>query len=213
MQYKNDKRVVLNKETTENHKRYLERIKLYKSFGYDAEGERNFIIEKAEPLYGEILEIGTGKGHLAIALAKKGYSFTTIDISDQEQKIARLSIKYLGLEKQVNFKIENAQKMSFGDKVFDIIFSANMVHHLKNPFKVIDELIRIVSFEAKIILSDFTKAGLELIDKVHAHEGRKHGFTQANLSDIGKYLSTKGFKIDKLRDEFQEILIAYHQLA
>jgi len=210
MQYENDKRVDLDKETRENHKIYLERIQLYKSFGYDIEGERNFIIGKAEPLYGEILEIGTGKGHLAIALAKKGYRFTTIDVSSQEQEVARLNTKYLGLEKQVNFRIENAQKLSFGNETFDIIFSVNMVHHLTNPFKVIDELMRVVSFEGKIVLSDFTKEGLELIDKVHVTEGRKHDFTQAKLSDIGEYLITKGFKTDNARDEFQQILTVYN---
>ena len=194
----------------ENHKRYLKRINLYKSFGYDIEGERNFIIGKAEPFGGEILEIGTGKGYLTIALAKKGYNFTTVDVSGQEQEYARLNIKSLGLEKQVNFKIENAEKLSLKDKTFDTIFSVNMVHHLRIFFKVIDELIRIVSFAGKIILSDFTKEGLELVDKVHASEGRKHGCTQANLFDINKYFLMKGFKTDKVRDEFQEILIAYY---
>ena len=200
----------MSQAATENYKRYIERINLYKSFGYDIERERNFIIGKAEPLGGEILEIGTGKGYLAIALAKKDYSFTTIDVSGQEQAYARLNIKSLGLEKQVNFKIENAENLSFEDKSFDIIFSINTIHHLKSPFKVIDEFIRVLSFEGKIVISDFTKEGLELVDKVHASEGRKHGCIQANLFDINKYFSIKGFKTDKVRDEFQEILIACH---
>jgi 2-polyprenyl-3-methyl-5-hydroxy-6-metoxy-1,4-benzoquinol methylase len=202
----------LDKQVTENHKRYLERGEFYKSFGYDIQRERNFIIKKAEPLYGEILEIGTGKGYLAIALVKSGYSFTAVDVSDEEQKIARLNIEHLGLEKQVDFKIENAEGLSFEDGAFDIIFSVNMVHHLTRPTKVMDELARIVSFEGKIILSDFSKEGLAVIEKVHASEGRKHGFTAANLIDIEKYFLSKGFKTEKHRDEFQEILIAYHQL-
>jgi len=38
---------VLDKKVLENHKRYLERKALYKSFGYDVDKERAFVIEKA----------------------------------------------------------------------------------------------------------------------------------------------------------------------
>ena len=198
----------MDKKVTENHKRYFQRLELYKNYGYDIEAERNFIIEKAQPLYGEMLEIGTGKGHLAIALAKKGYVLTSIDVSRQEQEIARMNIKLLGLEKQVNFKIENAQKLSFENGTFDIVFSVNMVHHLTEPFRIIDELIRLVCFEGKIILSDFSKEGFRVIDQVHKSEGRRHGFTKSNLIDIEKYLLGKNFKIEKHNDKFQEVLIA-----
>ena len=54
----------------ENHKRYLERINLYRSFGYDVEKERRFVLEKSVPLYGNILEVGTGKGYFTVELAK-----------------------------------------------------------------------------------------------------------------------------------------------
>jgi len=119
-------------------------------------------------------------------------------------------IEYFGLEKQVDFKIENAEHLSFEDKSFDVIFSINTIHHLVNPFKVIDELIRIVTFEGKIILSDFSKEGLEIIDKVHASEGRTHPAGQSSLEDIENYLLQKGFKTEKHRTRFQKILIAYH---
>ena len=202
----------MDKEVLENHKRYLERKTLYKSFGCDVDQERAFIIEKAQPIYGDILEAGTGKGHFALVLAKQGYRFTTFDISEQEQKFARLNLKYFRLDHLVDFRIENGEHLSFKDKSFDIIFSINTFHHLVNPYKVLDELIRLLSFEGKLVLSDFTKEGMALMDKIHASEGNKHEVCKTTLSDIEKYLLTKGFRIGKASSRLQEVLIAYHQL-
>lgn len=212
MRNKNGKRIILEKPEAENYKRYLERIDLYKSFGYDIEIEREFILKKAQPLYGNILEVGTGKGYLAIALAKGGYKFTSIDISEEEQKFAQLNIKYLGLEEKIDFKVEDAEHLKFEDGSFDVIISVNTIHHLSNPFKVIDELIRVVASEGKIILSDFTKEGLETVDKVHMSDGRRHNFFKNNLGDIGNYLANKDFKIERHRRAVQEVLIAYHRI-
>lgn len=195
----------------ENHKKYLERIIFYKSFGYDIEKERNFIFEKAQPLYGDILEVGTGKGYFTIELAKEGYSFTSVDISDEEQELARLNIKQLGFEKLVDFKIKDAECLSFADSSFDVIFSINTLHHLANPFKVLDELMRVVTLEGKIILSDFTEEGFALISKIHTAEGRRHNSGKITLLKVSDYLSDKGFKIEKHRDKFQEVIITYHQ--
>ena len=44
----------MEEKLLENHKRYLERIEFYKSFGYDIEKERRFIFEKAGPISGNI---------------------------------------------------------------------------------------------------------------------------------------------------------------
>jgi ubiquinone/menaquinone biosynthesis C-methylase UbiE len=202
----------LEEELLANHKRYLERKALYSSLGYDIDKERSFILEKAQPLYGDILEAGTGKGHFALELVKAGYSFTTFDISETEQAFARLNLRYFGFDKQVDFRIENGETLSFKDKSFDVIFSVNTLHHLTNPYKVIDELLRVLSFEGKLVLSDFTQEGLVLMDKIHASEGNKHDVSKTTLSDIERYLIDKGFKINKANSTFQEVLIAYHQL-
>lgn len=198
---------------SDNHKKYLERIKFYKDFGYDIEKERDFILEKAYPLYGDILEVGTGKGYFTIELAREGYNFTSVDISKEEQELARLNIKRSGLERLVNFKVENAEHLSFPGSSFDVIFSINTLHHLTNPLKVIDELIRVVTFEGKIILSDFTEEGFALIGRTHAAEGRIHDSGKITLPEVGDYFSNKGFKTEKHSDRFQEILIAYRQIV
>ena len=87
----------MEKEVLENHKKYLDRVNFYRSFGYDLEKERDFILDQSLPISGDILEIGTGKGHFALALAKRGFSFTSIDISEEEQGIAKLNIQYYTL--------------------------------------------------------------------------------------------------------------------
>jgi len=201
----------MDKEVLENHQRYLERKALYKRLGYDVDKERSFIIEKAQPIFGNILEVGTGKGHFTLALAKEGHRFISVDISKEEQKIAKLNLRYFGLEDFVDFRIENAENLSFSDKSFDIIFAVNALHHFINPYRVINELIRVLAFKGKIILSDFTKEGLEFIDKIHAREGRKHQTSKITLVDIKRYLEDKGFMITESHSKFQEVLIAYHQ--
>jgi len=202
----------LEEELLANHKRYLERKALYSSLGYDVDKERAFILEKAQPLYGDVLEAGTGKGHFALELAKAGYNFTTFDISETEQAFAKLNLRYFGLDKQVDFRIENGESLSFKDKSFDVIFSVNTLHHLTNPYKVIDEFLRVLSFEGKLVLSDFTQEGLVLMGKIHASEGNIHEVGKTTLADVEKYLMGKGFKITKISSKFQEVLIAYHPL-
>lgn len=202
----------MEKAVIENHKRYLERKALYKSFGYDVDKERVFIIEQAQPLYGEILEAGTGKGHFALALAREGCKFITFDISEEEQKFAKLNLKYFGLNHLADFRIENGEHLSFKDKSFDVVFSVNTIHHLLNSYQVIDEFIRVLSFKGKLVLSDFTKEGLKIMDKIHASEGREHEVSKTTLSDINKYLINNGFRTEKYRSSFQEVLIAYRQI-
>ena len=199
----------MNKEILENHNKYLERKKLFKSFGYDFEKERDFILEKALPIKGSILEVGTGKGHFSIALAQKGYRFISVDISEEEQKYAKLNIGYYGLQDQIDFRIDDAGQLSFKNNSVDIIFAINMVHHLSMPYKVMDEFLRVVKSNGKIIVSDFNKEGLDLVSRIHKLEGREHPVGKVAIADIEDYFSEKKFKTEKSKTVFQETIIAY----
>lgn len=191
-----------------SHKRYSERKALYSSFGYDVDKERRFILEKARPVSGRILEAGTGKGHFALELARAGYKFTTFDISETEQNFARLNLRYFGLEDQVDFRIERGESLSFQDKSFDVIFCVNVLHHLSSPYEVIDELLRVLSTGGKLVISDFTREGFGIMDKLHAREGNKHEIGKTTLSDMDGCLQNKGFKTFKASSKHQEVLIA-----
>jgi 2-polyprenyl-3-methyl-5-hydroxy-6-metoxy-1,4-benzoquinol methylase len=202
------KQDALEKEILDNHQKYLERIALFKSYGYDVEKERGFILDQANPLEGKILDAGTGKGYFALALAKEGHSFVTIDISEEEQHYAKLNLAYYGVDNFADFMIENAEHTSFPDGTFDIIFFINVIHHLSDPYLVVKELIRILSPKGKLVLADFTESGFMIVDKVQALEGKTHETGKVNISDIELYLKTKGFFITKIKSSIQEILIA-----
>lgn len=198
----------MENEIVENHKQYLERKALYKSFGYDVDEERFFILENAKPISGNILEAGTGKGHFALCLAQAGYSFVTFDISAQEQHFAKLNIVHFGFEKQVDFRIENAERTSFSSGSFDIVFCVNVLHHLQNAYQVINELTRVLKTQGKLILADFTQEGFEVMDKMHSLEGAKHEVSSVSLVDAQVYLTQRGFLISSARSVYQRVLIA-----
>ena len=197
----------LEKAVLENHKRYLERVNFYRSFGYDLEKERDFVLDISLPFSGEVLEIGTGKGHFALALAKRGFSFVSIDISEKEQGIAKLNMQYFGLEKQAVFRIENAQNLSFPGQSLDTIFSVNVFHHLEKPFAVLDEIVRLLRPAGKIVLSDFSEKGLEIINMCHTHEGRKHDYFEHRLDEAKDYFVNKGLAIKEFQSEVQRVII------
>ncbi len=198
----------MRKEVLENHSIYLERLDLYKKFGYNIPEERNFILEKASPVEGKILEIGTGKGYFAMEIARQGLSFTSTDISETEQNIARLNLEYFGLERFATFQLQNGDSLSFQDRSFDVIFCINAFHHFFHPFQMIEEMIRIKSLTGKIVLSDFSEEGFLVIDNILASEGRKHEVVSNHFQDIEHYLLEKKFKIEKYNTKLQNTIIA-----
>jgi ubiquinone/menaquinone biosynthesis C-methylase UbiE len=198
----------MENELMDNHNRFLERTALYKKFGYDIEKERSSIIEMARPISGTILEAGTGKGYFALALAQKGFNFTSFDISETEQKYARLNLTYYGLEQQVHFDVADAESLPYADNYFHIIFAVNMIHHLSSVRKVCNELIRVLSPSGKIVLSDFNTRGFAILDKIHALDGRQHEVSAGTLTEV-KAIIKHGFKLEEHHGAIQDVLIAY----
>lgn len=164
----------MEKELIENHQRYLERVALYQKHGYDIEEERSFVIEKACPFSGNILEAGTGKGYFSVVLARLGFHFTSVDISAAEQQYARLNLAYHGLASFVRFDVADLEFLPYPAASFDVIFAVNILHHLSSVRAACAELVRILSPSGKIVLSDFNTQGFAIVDKVHELEGRQH---------------------------------------
>jgi ubiquinone/menaquinone biosynthesis C-methylase UbiE len=199
----------MKNEIIENHQRYLERVALYKRFGYDIDTERSFIIEKAQPVSGNIMEVGTGKGYFTQALARAGFHFFSFDISASEQRYALLNLKYYGLQQQVSFGVADVECLPCNDGFFDVIFAVNMIHHLSSVRKACNELVRILSPKGKIVLSDFNADGLEIVDTVHTLEGHRHEINSGTIAEAKNVFIELGLVVEEHQGETQNILIAH----
>ena len=184
-----------------------DRLKLFKKYGYDIPKARSYIIAKAGlNRGGTMLEVGTGRGHMATALARKGFKLTSIDLDKKAQSIAKMHLKEIKNGKSAILKIMNAERLRFKDGSFDQVISVNFIHHAKNPIRCIKEMIRVS--KNKLIIADINKRGERIMEKVHSLDGHSHAASKMSLGGIGVFLNRSGMKVKVYRDICQTILTA-----
>jgi SAM-dependent methyltransferase len=76
----------------------------------------------------KVLDIGCGTGNLAIALARRGYQVTAIDISRVAIGMARAKAAAEGLT--VHFEVQDATDLSLPSGPFDSVFDSGLLHTL-----------------------------------------------------------------------------------
>lgn len=187
-------------------KQSRERLKLFKGYGYDIPKARRFILRKAGFAKGDILEVGTGSGHMAIALAKRGFRLVSIDLDRKAQKTAKSGLKALGLDKLVTLKIMDAERLRFKDGAFDYVISVNVLHHAKAPVKCLREMARLT--KRKLVVADFNRKGERIAEKIHGTEGHTHPRSKLSLGAIAALLKKFGMVVTKYSDSCQYVLIA-----
>jgi ubiquinone/menaquinone biosynthesis C-methylase UbiE len=95
---------------------------------------------------GIILDIGTGPGYLPIEIAKKSSSIKVVgvDLSRKLIQMARSNALKAGLTDRLTFQSGNAGQLTFGNSSFDMVISTGMLHSLKDPVKVLQEIYRVL---------------------------------------------------------------------
>ena len=193
-------------------RRDMKRLKLFKKYGYDIPRARKFIISKAKLIKGSnMLEVGTGRGHMATALAQKDFKLVSIDLDKKAQDVARIHLKATGRDKLVSLKIMNAEMLKFKDDFFYQVISVNFIHHAKNPIKCLKEMIRVS--KNRLIIADINKRGERIMEKVHRLDGHGHAPSKISLKKTEVLLKNAGMKVKSYRDTCQTVIIAKKGVA
>ncbi len=187
-------------------KEVQDRIKLFKKYGYDIPKARDFVIRKAALSGGSIIDVATGSGHMAIALARKGLKCVAIDADKEAIKRARLNLKALGLSRFVKLRLADAGRIPFKGNSIDCVVSVNFIHHAEHPRECVKEMARIA--RSKLVIADFNKRGAMIADKVHKSEGNTHEKSKISMEDVKKQLLELGMKVRVFRDKCQTVIVA-----
>lgn len=111
----------------------------------------------------KILDIGTGTGFLALLLAQMGHDVTGADWS--KTKLEKAKEKLNNSKIPVKFRIEDAEKLSFEDNVFDAVVSRHLIWTLPDPEAASIEWARVTKPGGKVIVD---------VPKKKSHAGNHH---------------------------------------
>ena len=186
---------------------YVQRTELYARYGYDIEKERAALIRLAQPLKGRILEVGCGRGYLTLCLAQQGVRIISIDADVQSIDNARRLVAANGLEAWVDLRVQDVRQLSFATESFDIIFCANVVHHFEQAQKAVQEMLRVIKANGKLIISDLNQAGMELVAQIHRAQGGHHRFGKTVLRDVACICEQQACVVKNAATALQDILL------
>jgi len=87
-----------------------------------------------------VLEIGSGKGHLAVYLAKCGAQVTATDISQKSVDLIRENAEYNGVADRVTAHCLNALDLHQLNRSYSLVVGRFVLHHIE-PFSALVEVL------------------------------------------------------------------------
>jgi len=170
------------------------RTEQYLSLGHDRFEAARFVAGCAGELGSPALDVGTGKGLLAMALASNGLEVVSIDISEEDSELAGFLAAERSLAGRIEFAIRDASSLPYESGKFKAVAMMEVLHHLDNAEGVLSEMTRVLSPNGKLIIADFNEEGFGMVAKVHRSEGKEHPRSKCTIDSAASFLCSLGLK-------------------
>ncbi|MBP3424723.1 MAG: bifunctional demethylmenaquinone methyltransferase/2-methoxy-6-polyprenyl-1,4-benzoquinol methylase UbiE [Alistipes sp.] len=113
----------------------------------------------------QILDIATGTGDLAIAMARKieGATICGADLSPQMLAVARQKVAKAGLEERITLMEGNAERLDLPSESVDAVTIAFGIRNFENKDRCLIELRRIIRQGGHLVILEFSNPKSRLI--------------------------------------------------
>ena len=159
----------------------------------------NFLKFKTPPK--RIIEVGAGEGFLSRILAIKFPSSKIIvsDISIDEENTRIHNLKQF---KNVKTLITDVKNLKFPNNYFDLVLCSEVLEHIKNPKKAIDEIFRVTNKYS--LLSVPEEPLWKILNMIRGKYISSFGNTPGHVNhwstkEFTNFIKKSGFKIKKLK--------------
>ncbi len=160
--------------------------------GYDLVGEHRHAIELAG--FGaadRVLDVATGSGRMAFALAAAGCQVISGDIDGEVVRETRERIGAL-TRAAVTFRVFDATRLDQPDASFAHVAAADALHHMEEPERVLEEMTRVLRDDGRLLIVEFNPHGFRVMDQVHrAIHHRPHERGKLSSPAICEFLRTR----------------------
>jgi len=162
------------------------------SFGQDPRW-RATLVDAMNPLPGQrVLDVATGTGLVAFALARRGCDVVGLDQSEEMLAAARRHrSERPDLERRVTFVQGEAERLPFDDREFDALTFTYLLRYVDDRAATMRELARVVKPHGRIGMVEF---GVPESPPLRA-AWRLH--TRAGLPIIGRAVSPAWFEVGR----------------
>jgi ubiquinone/menaquinone biosynthesis C-methylase UbiE len=171
---------------------FASRTARFASAGYDRFGAPQFILDEAGAIEGPVLDVGTGMGMTARALAGRGFDVVSVDLNANDQQVAEFLTDDPEARRRIRFSLSDAARLPFPDGYFGSAVAVDVLHHLDAGGPVLTEMLRVVKPEGLVVLADFSAAGFDMVSRVHAAEGGTHPEGPATVDWARGFMSGLG---------------------
>lgn len=159
-----------------------------------------------------ILDVGTGTGRAALALARAGAVVTGIDASEQMLAVARRAADERKLS--ATFQVGDAHAIPFGDRQFECAVSLRVIMHTPNWRQCVSELCRVAKWR---VVVDFPSAQSAAALESRARRKRLargekvEAYRTLSVGDVRAAIETQGFRVIGVHKQFV-LPINFHKL-
>jgi ubiquinone/menaquinone biosynthesis C-methylase UbiE/uncharacterized protein YbaR (Trm112 family) len=145
---------------------------------------------------GSVVEVGCGGGHHTVALTKKGFEVTAIDLSMNGLHAAKRLSEHEGQD--VLFICGDVKRLPFEDNQFDVCFCSLILHHFTSLDNIIRELARVtrkyfVAYEVNA-LDPISFIRFNVINPIFGVRGISKNQRSIFPNRLGRTLTKNGFR-------------------
>jgi len=146
-----------------------------------------------------VLEVATGPGYIAMALARVAREVVGVDLTEAPLQIAERNRSERSLD-NVSFRVADAENLPFADGEFDVVVCRFAVHHFENPRSVLGEMARVCRAGGMLAVEDMVAS--EHLARAEYHNRferlRDTSHTRAlPMSELLRTLADCGFEIER----------------
>ena len=146
-----------------------------------------------------VLEVATGPGYIAMALARVAREAVGVDLTEAPLQIAERNKSERGLT-NVSFRVADAENLPFADGEFDVVVCRFAVHHFENPRSVLGEMARVCRTGGTVAVEDMVAS--EHLARAEFHNRferlRDTSHTRAlPMSELLRMLADCGFEVER----------------